>query len=165
MRQQLINYKCKYEEDQHKWTNKMDDYTIKLTNFSYLYIYIYIYSVHLDDLIRENLKMKKQISFMDKKYAEEMEEKSLYQNNFESLRTLSSALVNDLNTEKAKDIRNTKLWQALEVDNLLFQSEPPVDFTLPQQIDDRNALILREETLRLQREVCIYIYIYIYRQK
>ena len=98
---------------------------------------------------------------MDKKYAEEMKEKSLYQHNFESLRTLSSTLVNELNTEKGKDIRNTKLWQALEVDNLLFQSEPPIDFGLPQQIDDRNALVLREETQKLQREVYIYIYIYI----
>ena len=88
------------------------------------------YQSHLQNLMKHNLKLKKQNMVLTKQNGELKLKFENISANFNTLKEFAASLIKDFQCSKKKDIKEIRLYEELEIDKILFSSEPPVELLM-----------------------------------
>ena len=78
-------------------------------------------------MMAENLSLKKTIKVLKKTQLEKEQNNETLKQSMESLRVLAAALMKDAQSSKKVDMQKEKLFHELALDNVLLESEPPIE--------------------------------------
>ena len=77
--------------------------------------------------MKENLRLKKESQYLERTNVEFEATNTQLKNSLSQLREFTSALIKDVQMSKQRENRHSKLFQTLEIDHFLFESEPPLE--------------------------------------
>ena len=77
--------------------------------------------------MRDNLKMKGTIQLLQKGQEAYTKENTMLGDTVKNLRGLTASLLKDVQLSKVSDTKVNRVLQRLDIDNIIYESEPPVD--------------------------------------
>jgi len=111
-------------------------------------------SEHIDKITKENLALKREVSYNQRTNHESQGKAGDLEKNMGNLRDLVINLVSENNKSKKREVWEKNFWQSINAHQLLFDSEPPEDYPIqklsnpvPCTMDEWNRVNIQNRKL------------------